>query len=184
MRRLCYSGGYYNDPGAVGSSEPPRTWSVYTPLWAPACFVNSKSQKQCTPIRCGNQMRRKAETLRHLNNSAHLTKKQQFSYAMQQGMVVDSSRCGSNTVCKSYDRQLASCFGALPPRYSSYPPYYSNVPGRLPLVYDKSVGLTNYVRVTHYPTATQVAARSLPNVDSKDFVNNPFESSPTHGDSG
>ena len=51
MRRLCYSGGYYNDPGAVGSSEPPRTWSVYTPLWSPACFINAKNQKQCLPVK-------------------------------------------------------------------------------------------------------------------------------------
>jgi len=159
MESVCYSGGRYKDP----RKRPPRTWSQYKPPWAPVCMLG-ETRDICTAIDCGSQMRRKAETLRHLDNSAHLTKKQKFSYAMRYGRVIDNGWCGASPRCEKYvNGWLNRCSARRALAY--YPPSSSGVPGSTPLTYDRGVGLTNYRRVLRYPTATWVAPISLPDTD-------------------
>ena len=159
MQSVCYSGGRYINP----RKRPPRSWSVYRPPWAPVCRLG-ETQDTCTAIQCGSQMRRKAETLRHLDNSAHMTKKQKYSYAMRYGRTIDSGWCGASPRCDRYVRGwLTRCSARRASAY--YHPSNSGVPGGTPLTYDRSVGLMNYRRVLKYPTASQVAHISLPDTD-------------------
>jgi hypothetical protein len=136
------------------------TWCATKPTRAPAStsaptyksrWWRECQEGNCPNIVCGSQMRRKAETLLHKNNQLPMTKKQQYSYAI---------KYGKQFVVNNDSVQFAKQKTMLKQRYectnnNTYrEPYYSNVPGRTDLVFDRTKGLMNYRPVRQYPTSS------------------------------
>lgn len=81
-------------------------------------------------------MRRKAETLQHVNNQSNWTKKQRFSYLARRPSQPHAS--GSTFMYKNPGTR------ACPKPPARNPSSSSDVPGNMILFYDPSVPLTNW----------------------------------------
>lgn len=119
---------------------------TYKSRWWRECI-----ESDCPNIVCGSQMRRKAETLLHKNNRFHMTKKQQYSYAIKYGkQFIVNNNSVQFVKQKTMLEQRYKCTNSNTYRE----PYYSDVPGRTSLVFDRGKGLMNYNPVRQYPPST------------------------------
>ena len=142
----------------VRRSPPPwpRDSNIY-----PSCpdAVRRLGGNQCLEICCGSQMRRKAQVLRHLNNSEHLTKKQRYAYAVTRPRR--QFRVGTTaaaTQLLAYIKQKQCKKSEHPLRL---PAYYSDVPGKRQLFFNRRVPLVNYRVASRDNTSPFTAKVSL-----------------------
>lgn len=130
---------------------PPPPWSRFTP---PCPNVTTQAERDAL------QMRRKAETLRHVSNKhqRRFTKSQQYSYVAQgynQKRQTYATQTDSYTNPNTKNYPILGQALVLPDqcaeRVLTFPSSASDVPGPVvPLTYDPNVPLINYVTVRTY----------------------------------
>ena len=134
-------------PGETIQPPPPPPFAPrYTPVWWRGC-----DESGCPSLECGSQMRRKAEVLLHKNNELRMTKKERYSRAVRLGPKILVPNASGRT---QYELQLAR-IKCSPKPAPAFQAYYSNVPGRLALLYNTNTQLINYrAPIRRMPTAT------------------------------
>ena len=138
----------------------PPPWPRYSNFY-PSCpdAVRRLGGSQCLEIRCGSQMRRKAQVLQHLNNSNHMTKKQRYAYAInrpRRHFRVATPQAGRRLKTYIEEQQCKKREHLL-----RLPAYYSDVPGNALLFFDRDTPLTNYRTTRQYDTSPFTAKVSL-----------------------
>ena len=153
MPGMCFA---LKTPIRRGPPPWPRDTNSY-----PACpdEVRRLNNSQCLDISCGSQMRRKAQVLRHLNNSDHLTKKQKYAYAVngpRRQFRVATPQAGRSLLAYIEQQQCKKREHPL-----LLPAYYSDVPGNALLFLNRRTPLVNYRVARQDNTAPFTAKVSL-----------------------
>ena len=124
-------------------SRSPPIWPRYT-----NDFMSCVGEDQeC----CGNKMRNKAEVLRYIDRSSHLTKKQQYAYTVNRPTRqyrVSTNEAFANTVAYIERKQCKENAAVR-----RFPAYYSDVPGKKLLYFDRKVPLINFRTTREYSTS-------------------------------